>query len=706
MPKVSVIIPFNNVENYIDECLNSVLNQTLDDIEVIMINDASTDATPAIVSKYAEKDSRIKVLNIEERKGQGFARNRGIEIATGEYIGFVDSDDFIEPDMFELLYNSAKNNDTDISMCQVREYDDINEKYITSDYYSLAPLSAFGENVFSAEDTKNSILDINVALWNKVYKREFLIEIGEKFPEGFIYEDLPFFFGTYLPAKRIQIVWKNLYSYRINRKNSTMQQFNNKILDRLPMVSLTYEKLKSVPYLSDLKQKIQGWIINDLFHRYSLLKENYHKEFFFLMKKVFQSLDIENLEDDYWKKVYHFQGYILVMNNSFEDFNNKVFTEYLDIHKVEDRLRSEMIDIEELDRRFNLIYEDLGKTYKYTEDLTSSVSNKINEISEEIHKVIDTVKNEFDTEISNKSEEIKNNTDVKISQVYDEITKNYKYTEELSKNADEKINNVDLKVNSLEGGLTESQKSLESKIEVSKLDLINETDSKISLVYDEITKNYKYTEELVQKQSDDIKNVENIVVSNKDLLEDYINTKTSELYNSLDKSNQAINAVLEEKTKHLYNDIKDLSFVLQDNFVELNKEQDKILEQNKQIISATFASQQKNEEKINNLRNEYKDFISSKMQDLSVVIKQVDTEVKDYLESIQNKLESEKQQNIQNAEDLKVQFTSLFELQQKKYDEELDSLKKQMIEMEQKLREEMKSPIKKFIEKYQNKSEK
>lgn len=90
MPKVSIIIPFNNVENYISECLDSVLNQTLKDIEVICINDASTDGTLSLVKQYAEKDERIKLIELSERKGQGFARNRGIEIATGEYIGFVE----------------------------------------------------------------------------------------------------------------------------------------------------------------------------------------------------------------------------------------------------------------------------------------------------------------------------------------------------------------------------------------------------------------------------------------------------------------------------------------------------------------------------------------------------------------------------------------------------------------------------------------
>ena len=670
MPKVSVIIPFNNVENYIEECLNSVLSQTLDDIEVILINDASTDRTLEIVEWYLQKDSRIKLININERKGQGFARNRGIEIATGEYIGFVDSDDFIESDMFECLYNSAKTNNTDISMCQVREYDDINENYITSDYYSLACLSSFQNDIFSAEDTKNCILDINVALWNKIYKREYLNNIGEKFPEGFIYEDLPFFFGTYLSAKRIQIVWKNLYSYRINRKNSTMQQFNNKILDRLPMVSLTYEKLKKVPYLSDLKQKIQAWIINDLFHRYSLLKENYHKEFFFQMKKIFQSLEIENIKDDYWKKVYHFQGYLLVMNNTFEDFNNKVFTEYLDIHKVEDRLRSEMIGIEEIDTRFNSVYQEITKNYKYTEDLFSEIKDKNSEFSNEIKKVSEDLelnKKELYSNIEKNNINIEQKTDSRISQVYEEITKNYKYTEDLFS----KLNEDDLRIY--------------NKIEENKLSLLQNTDLKISQIYEEITKNYKYTEELVQR--------------NLDKLDSKINLDLENNYNQ-------INEHLEEKAKYLYNDIKDLSFVLQNNFEELSNEQNKISEFNSKIVSEVENLKQENEAKISGLRKEYKEIIFSKVQNISNNLEQFDTEIKNHIDIIQKQLETEKQQNIRNVEELKFKFNIILEEQQKQYKEEIENLKKQMQEMEIKLREEMKSPIRKLIDKYKTKSEK
>lgn len=387
MEKISVIIPFYNVEKYISRCLKSVLNQSLKETEIILINDGSTDSTREIVQTFANSDLRIKIIDINERQGQGYARNRGIEAAKGEYIVFVDSDDFIENNMLELLYKSAKTNDTDITMCAADEYDNTDGKYINSDYYSLKVLEKFADKVFSPEDIKKEILDINVALWNKIYKREYLLSTGEKFPEGFIYEDLPFFFGTCLKAKRINIVWNILYHYGINRKNSTMKEFNAKILDRIPMVSLTYEKLKNTPYLNDMQKQIQGWVINDLFHRYILLKENYHKEFFFLMKKVFLNLDIENINDWYFKTVYHFKGYLLVINNTFENFCQKIFNEYLDFRELENRLHSEITNRFDIEKRLYKI-ENLFET--------PNEISKIKLQTEELKKNITEIKNLFE----------------------------------------------------------------------------------------------------------------------------------------------------------------------------------------------------------------------------------------------------------------------------------------------------------------------
>ena len=611
MPKVSIIIPFNNVEDYIEQCLDSVLSQTLNDIEIILVNDASSDKSRKIVQRYTNKDSRIKIIDIKERKGQGFARNRAIEIATGEYIGFVDSDDFIEQEMFEELYKKAKTDDTDITMCQVREYDDINEYYITSDYYSLEPLISFGENVFSADETKEQILDINVALWNKIYKREYLNKIGEKFPEGYIYEDLPFFFGTYLPAKKINIVWKNLYSYRVNRKNSTMQQFNDKILDRLPMVSLTYEKFKNVGYLDSSKQRIQGWIINDLFHRYTLLKENYHKEFFFLMKRVFENLEIENIEDEYWKKVYHFEGYLLVMNNSFENFNQKVFNEYLDIHKIEDRLLSQVTNTEELDRRFGLVYQDISKVYKYSENIVGEAKNQIKQelnVDEKIFKV-----------------------DEKIPPIYEEIQKNYEYTNQIT----------------------------------------IQTDEKISRVYEEITKNYEYTNKL----SDNLK---------------------IEIKERIENLNNSLTNTLKERAKDLYNDIKDLSFVVHDNFVELSKEQEKIKEEYKNLIDTTSKlNEEKTSEKISTLNN--------KLDKITDVIEEQKKNNTAQISGLIKKIENNEHKNYEIISNLKDEFLSILSEREEEHKKDVQELKNQIKDLESTLREEMKSPIKKLVEKYQNK---
>ena len=292
MTKVSVIVPFNNVENYISKCLTSLIYQSLEDIEIICINDASTDNSKNIVAEYAKNDKRIKVLNIEKMSGQSYARNLGLEIASGEYIGFVDSDDWVALDMFEKMYNLAKLGNTDITMCQAQLYDDKEQRIYCDDYYSLKNLEKMGNNVFSIEETKEEILNINVVLWNKIYKREFLNNIEAKFPEGFIYEDMLFFFETYLKAKRVNILWEAPYYYRQNRRFSTMQNSDKKVYDRIPMVEKTYEVLKQAPFYEEKRIDILCWIIDDIFHRYTLLEEKYYQDYYSMMRNFFIKLDV------------------------------------------------------------------------------------------------------------------------------------------------------------------------------------------------------------------------------------------------------------------------------------------------------------------------------------------------------------------------------------------------------------------------------
>lgn len=137
MIQVSVIIPVYNTEKYLPKCLESVCNQTLKDIEIICVNDASPDGSLAVLQEYAKNDNRIKLINFTENKGAAAARNAGIDAATGEYIGFVDSDDFVDLDFYEKLYTKAKETDADAVKGNVYDCDENGENPTLTDFYNM-----------------------------------------------------------------------------------------------------------------------------------------------------------------------------------------------------------------------------------------------------------------------------------------------------------------------------------------------------------------------------------------------------------------------------------------------------------------------------------------------------------------------------------------------------------------------------------------
>ncbi len=328
MTKVSVIMPYRNVERYISKALTTLIYQSLEDIEIICINDASTDNSKEIVMQYAQKDKRIKFLNTEQESGQSYARNLGLEIASGEYVGFVDADDWVELDMFEKMYNKAKSADTDITMCKAQLYDDKSQEFYTDDLYSLKSLEKYGDSVFSPEDTKDEILNINVVLWNKIYKREFLEKIGVKFSEGYIYEDMPFFFETYLKAEKINILWENLYYYRRNRGLSTMQNSDKKVYDRIDMAKLTYSILQQASFFPEKQNEILRWLIDDIFHRYTLLEDKYYEEYYKRMREMFIGLNLTEEQKESLKVGYCYDEYCNIISRDYYGFWNFLIEKY------------------------------------------------------------------------------------------------------------------------------------------------------------------------------------------------------------------------------------------------------------------------------------------------------------------------------------------------------------------------------------------
>ena len=181
MSKVSVIIPVYNTSKYLNKCLDSVCNQTLKDIEIICINDCSADNSLEILKEYASKDERIKIIDFNENKGAAAARNAGIDIACGEYIGFVDSDDFVDLDFYEKLYNAAVENDADAAKGNVFEYD------VTDKFTYLSKSYDINDKI------RADFANFTYAFTSAIY-RTSLIQINEvKFPTNIKYFEDPYF---------------------------------------------------------------------------------------------------------------------------------------------------------------------------------------------------------------------------------------------------------------------------------------------------------------------------------------------------------------------------------------------------------------------------------------------------------------------------------------------------------------------------------
>ena len=217
MCEISVILPAYNSEKYIKKAIESVLNQTFTDFELIIINDGSTDNTLNIINSFS--DSRIRLIN-QENMGPGASRNRALRIARGRYIMYLDSDDWLCPNALEVAWREITRSDADMTFFQMINFD--GERYYPNDWFSLKQFDESFENrVFHSKETPGSIFDLSVGVCQKIYSHDFLSRINARFPEGIFFEDMPFFFYVYLKAERISIIKKPLYVRRKHTKSIT-----------------------------------------------------------------------------------------------------------------------------------------------------------------------------------------------------------------------------------------------------------------------------------------------------------------------------------------------------------------------------------------------------------------------------------------------------------------------------------------------------
>lgn len=225
MCKVSIIIPVYNAEKYLEKCLNSVIKQTLKDIEIICINDGSTDGSLNILQKYSEKDKRFIIID-QKNSGQSVARNKGLSVAKGEFIGFVDSDDWIDEDFYEKLYDAAIEYKADIAagnILRVNE-NETNVFYVKYDKIQIAQKTNKKYQLAKIPD--------NCYVWNKIYNRKKLEKIDLKFQEEILYEDIIFSHKVLFYMKDFVTVPNVTYYYYDNPLSTVNVDSEKRLTDR------------------------------------------------------------------------------------------------------------------------------------------------------------------------------------------------------------------------------------------------------------------------------------------------------------------------------------------------------------------------------------------------------------------------------------------------------------------------------------------
>lgn len=277
-PCVSIVVPIYNSENTLKQCLDSLLSQTFSDIEIVCINDDSKDKSQKIIEEYMRKDSRVKLVT-QKHSGRALTRNKGRYLARGEYIIFMDSDDYAKSDMIEKLYKNAKEYNSDIVLFSLTNWNSKTMEFLDEEY----PLKEFSDDYdnrsFTPSETYNILFRVSPNPLNKMFRREFLEKKNIIFKKGVNYEEYLYFLQAYVYAQNISILRLPLLVHRINDKNI----FKNDIkkLDIFKIMKLEKEFLVKNKLYKELKYQFKKAKRNILIDFYYSIKSHRIKLIYF-----------------------------------------------------------------------------------------------------------------------------------------------------------------------------------------------------------------------------------------------------------------------------------------------------------------------------------------------------------------------------------------------------------------------------------------
>lgn len=292
MIKVSVVVPIYKVEKYLRQCVDSILAQTLREIEVILVDDGSPDRCPEIVDEYAQQDSRVVAIH-QKNSGYSAAVNLGIERAKGEYIGIIESDDWIEPDMYEQLYASAKTYHTDVTKGMFTVYNSTLPKGVQDEIFrnpsgidlGLAPDGAFTITEWP------QLLAFHASIWSSIYRAEFIKKI--KIPEtaGASYQDFPFMIDVMTQAKRISVVRKVFVHWRNDPSQGNSTSANGEKLLLMAKNSKTgIQIVEKSGLLPELKEALYVHVVWTNMGFFRKINRKYRKQYYELLHEIFQAV--------------------------------------------------------------------------------------------------------------------------------------------------------------------------------------------------------------------------------------------------------------------------------------------------------------------------------------------------------------------------------------------------------------------------------
>ena len=323
-PKISIIVPVFNSEDLLGNCLDSIKNQTLKDIEIICVDDGSNDNSLNILKEFESNDNRFKVYQ-QENSGAGTARNNGIGKSNGEYILFIDSDDFIEKETCEKLYEQANRLDCDLILFNsIRHFPNNRDLYLI--HFKKNKDIDYHEKVFDYEYFRDRIFDGEYGvIWNKLYKSSFLKGKNIRFPKHKIYNDVEFHVKTTLLAKRISYVDGIFYHY--NRQgHSSLQTSFVKTSHAVVFFDVLYgivDFLVENELFDNFKNEFVNFTIFELRNKLKSIDENSKQEFFEKTKEFYYFLGLDSDEINNIPFEYFMHFIFIVNSDNFQEFIKK-----------------------------------------------------------------------------------------------------------------------------------------------------------------------------------------------------------------------------------------------------------------------------------------------------------------------------------------------------------------------------------------------